>query len=153
VIYETGSDRNREDRLASILTKRFGAELKRTAKLHGCDYFTYSKKYSRWMMVEVKSRHGRWDDYPDKLISMNKIGNAVSYLHMKVGYLIAYFCEDKLGIFVALHASKVDPYEKDVRLCKQPDGSMENTLVVLIPNDQFTLIELTDEERKLIWKT
>jgi hypothetical protein len=139
--YETGEDKSREREVANWLENRLGSKMVETRKFYPVDFFTYSNKHSRFLMVEIKCRNVKWDKYPSKFLSMEKMAKVVPFLQMGVGFALVISCEDKVGMLPILHASSITQYEKAMSMNKQPDGTSGPEFVAMIPNEKFTVLE------------
>jgi hypothetical protein len=75
-IYETVSDRQREDEVRQYLVETYKCNYKKTAILSGVDGYLYDEDDVPAAVIEIKCRNNAHDKYPTYMISASKWRNA-----------------------------------------------------------------------------
>lgn len=151
--HEDADTKRREQMVAGFLRERTGMSVHLNENYAGADYLYYNKKYSRYMYAELKTRNCRWEDYPDWMLEQGKFGQMVPHLHTGVGFQYIIATYDKLAIWTALHASKVQDYRRNINGRRDRNDPKDMKLCIYIPSDDFYVAELTKDERTKLWKT
>jgi hypothetical protein len=150
-VYETGRDLKKEQAVASIFKSRWNMDMHKTAKFYPVDFLLYSDKYKRWMLVEVKCRNIRWGEYPDIILSHEKVSQVLPHLHTGLGFMFVVAALDKIGIFTMLSGSRIAEYSINMSGRMDRGDKADIELCHHIPTSEFKCIELTSSEKDSIW--
>jgi hypothetical protein len=149
--HEDNDTKRRESVVADILRDLSGQAIHCNSNYAGTDYLFYSKKHSRYMYGEFKSRNCNWNKYDDWMLEQGKFGQVVPHLQTGVGFQYIIATYDKLAIWTALHASSVSGFRRDIggRVDRGDDADVK--LCIYIPANKFWTTELNDEQRRRLW--
>jgi hypothetical protein len=150
--HEDADCKRREGVVAQIIEERTQTQVFANHNYAGTDFCLFSRKYERWMYAELKTRPFNWGQYPDIMIEQGKFGGVVPHLHTGVGFQYIVACLDKLAVWTALHASKVSGYRRDWNGRTDRGDPKDMKLCIYIPADDFTVIPLSDDEIKRLWR-
>ena len=143
-INETEKDRAKEGAVAQWLHEKTKQEYLRYEKLSPVDYLTYSNKYERYMLVEIKCRDIK-PDYPDIWLPCSKVAAVIPWMQMGYGFAFVVATTEVVYIYTCLVNSNMNEFKRGlVKRNNRGEGFGDKPeLAIHIPMDKFIKIRRT----------